>query len=451
MITAITPNQGIGFQNRIPWNCPNDLKYFKRFTTGHYVIMGRKTYESIGKPLPQRVNLVVGKGNNDGVINIRSIEEGITFAKRSGARILWVIGGASIYDYFLKHFVIDGFVLTSTPEYKCDTFIKTDIKKYLHSYNYSRVFQEKKLEEEFTLNVYAMTKYKTVDDDYIDLMRRILECGEVRETRNGLTLSVFSEKISVDLTQGFPLLTTKKVFFNGVVKELLWFLKGETDSKKLEKEGVNIWKGNTTKEFLSQNGLPYEEGIGGPIYGYQWRHFGQKYDYEIGGKRHFTEGVEKGFDQIQFIIDEIKANPNSRRLFFSGWNPNQLNQMCLPPCHVSYQFYVQRGRLSCQMYQRSADVFLGLPFNIASTALLVHLIAKSTDLLVGNVHICIGDAHLYKEHLNAVNEQLSRIDSKYILPELEIAEKKDISSYNAEDIILKNYESHPAIKAKMLA
>jgi len=262
-------------------------------------------------------------------------------------------------------------------------------------------------------------------------------------------LSIFSEKISVDLSQGFPLLTTKKVFFNGIVHELLWFIKGQTDSKILEQNKVNIWKGNTTKEFLEKSNLPYQEGIGGPIYGFQWRHFGERYEYEQDNTIHFTKGLDQGFDQLQFIIDEIKTNPTSRRLYMSGWNPNQLDQMCLPPCHVSYQFYVQNGRLSCQMYQRSADVFLGLPFNIASTALLTHLIAKTTNLIPGKIHVCIGDAHLYEEHLDAVKEQLRK--SKYILPDIEITRKERIDDYEFEDIKIRDYESHPLIKAKMIA
>jgi len=451
IILACTPNQGIGYQNKIPWNCKNDLKYFKRFTSNHTIIMGRKTYESIGKPLPNRYNIVVSSNpiNDDKICNVASIEEGITVAKRRGTKILWVCGGSSIYDYFMVNFKIDGFVITNVPDFKCDTFIRTNIQEHLLMYNYHKEFETKELETGYVMNVYSNDRYRTVDDDYMDLLNRITENGERRETRNGTTLSIFSEKISVDLSQGFPLLTTKKVFFNGIVHELLWFLKGQTDSKILEQNKVNIWKGNTTKEFLEKTGLPYQEGIGGPIYGFQWRHFGERYEYEQDNIIHFTKGLDKGFDQLQFIIDEIKSNPNSRRLYMSGWNPNQMEQMCLPPCHVSYQFYVQNGKISCQMYQRSADVFLGLPFNIASTALLTHLIAKTTNLVPDKVHICIGDAHLYDEHLDAVKEQIGR--KKYLLPEVEIIRRERMEDYEFGDISLKNYESHSLIRAKMIA
>lgn len=450
-ILASTPSQGIGSQNKIPWHCKSDLKLFKRFTSNHTILMGRKTYQSIGKPLPNRLNIVVSSSdiNEKDIINVKSIEEGITVAKRKKTEILWVCGGAAIYDYFLVNFKIDGFVLTSVPNVSCDTFIKTNIQEFLLMYNYHNEFEQKILEPGYNMNVYSLDKYRTVDDDYMDLLERILEKGEKRDTRNGTTLSIFSEKISVDLSHGFPLLTTKKVFFNGIVHELLWFIKGQTDSKLLEQNKVNIWKGNTTKEFLEKSNLPYQEGIGGPIYGFQWRHFGERYEYEQDNTIHFTKGLDQGFDQLQFIIDEIKTNPTSRRLYMSGWNPNQLDQMCLPPCHVSYQFYVQNGRLSCQMYQRSADVFLGLPFNIASTALLTHLIAKTTNLIPGKIHVCIGDAHLYEEHLDAVREQLGR--SKYILPDIEITRKERIDDYEFEDIKIRDYESHPLIKAKMIA
>jgi len=451
LILAATPNQGIGYKNQIPWHCKSDLKLFKRFTTDHTILMGRKTYQSIGKPLPNRKNIVVSSNHieDDGLVVVKSVEEAITVAKRDRTEYLWVCGGAALYDYFMVNFKIDGFVITSVPPVLCDTFIKTNIAEYMELYGYNKNFNTKILEEGYKMNVYALDRYTTIDDEYNDLMRRVMENGERRETRNGRTISIFSEKISADLRQGFPLLTTKKVFFSGVVRELLWFIKGETNSKILEEKNVNIWKGNTTKEFLSSLNLPYEEGIGGPIYGFQWRHFGERYEFESDNVVQFTKGLDKGFDQLEFIINEIKTNPNSRRLFMTGWNPNQLEQMCLPPCHVSYQFYVQNGLLSCQMYQRSADIFLGLPFNIASTALLTHLIAKTTNLGVGKVHICLGDAHLYEEHLEVAKQQLER--TKYLLPDLEVKRRDKIDEYEFEDILLSNYDSHPAIKAKMFA
>jgi thymidylate synthase len=452
IIVALTCEYGIGFQNKIPWHYKEDLQHFKRLTVGNAVIMGRKTYESIGRPLPSRHNIVVSSANIDGVKTVRTIEDGVRYAQSLNVKYLWVCGGATIYDYFLNNYKVDGLSITEIPYHNCDTFIKTDISEYLS--NYKKQFKTKMRGNDIIIRMYSRENitYRTVDDDYLDLISRIMENGERRETRNGETLSVFSEKISIDLRKGFPLLTTKKMFYNGIIHELLWFIQGNTDSRILEENGVKIWSGNTSKEFLEANGLPYEEGIGGPIYGYMWRKFGEKYKYCVDGEEKETAGLEKGVDQLKNIVDEIRKNPTSRRLFMSAWNPAQLDQMCLPPCHVSYQFYVRNGELECQMYQRSADVFLGLPFNIASVALLTHLIASVCGLGVGNIHIIIGDAHIYKEHIDAVKTQLVRRNERYILPSLRLRRKaQEVWDYNFEDIEIVDYESAPAIKARMLS
>jgi thymidylate synthase len=451
IIVALTGEYGIGFKNKIPWHYKEDLRHFKRTTIGNAVIMGRKTYESIGHPLQSRHNIVVSSMDIDGVKTVRTVEDGVEYARSLNTKYLWVCGGGTIYDYFLNNYQIDGFSITEIPHYECDTFIKTDISEYLM--NYQKQFKTKTLQQDILIKMYSRPNitYRTIDDDYFDLVSRIMANGEIRETRNGETLSVFSEKISVDLRKGFPLLTTKKMFYNGIIHELLWFIQGNTDSRLLEENGVKIWSGNTSKEFLEANGLPYEEGIGGPIYGYMWRRFGEKYKYRVAGEERETDGLEKGVDQLKNIVDEIRKNPSSRRLFMSAWNPCQLSQMCLPPCHVSYQFYVRNGELECQMYQRSADVFLGLPFNIASVALLTHLIASVCRLGVGNIHIVIGDAHIYKEHLDAVKIQLGRRNERYLLPSLRLRRKvQEVWDYKFEDIEIVDYESASAIKARML-
>jgi thymidylate synthase len=451
IIFAATGNQGIGLHNKIPWNYKDDLMHFKRTTIGNAIIMGRKTYESIGRPLPSRYNIVVSSKLINNVKTVHSIKDGVNYAKSLNVKYLWVCGGSTIYDYFLNNYRIDGFSITEIPYYECDTFIKTNISEYLM--NYQKQFKTKTLDGDILLKMYSLKNitYKTIDDDYLDLIDRILQNGEKRETRNGETISVFSEKISVDLKRGFPLLTTKRMFYNGIIRELLWFIQGNTDSRILEADGVRIWSGNTSKSFLEENNLPYEEGICGPIYGYMWRKFGEKYKYKIGDEEKETAGLTRGYDQLKFIVDEIRKNPNSRRLFMSSWNPCQLDQMCLPPCHVSYQFYVRNGELDCQMYQRSADVFLGLPFNIASVALLTHMIASVCELSVGNIHIVIGDAHIYNDHLDAIKIQLERRNERYILPELRLKRKvKEVWDYKFEDIEIYNYESCSSIKAKML-
>lgn len=283
------------------------------------------------------------------------------------------------------------------------------------------------------------------EEIYLKALKDVLEHGELRKTRNSYTLSKFSVKMDFDISKDFPLLTTKKMYWKGIVHELLWFIKGDTDSKNLERVGVNIWTENSSREYLDGCKLyNYEEGDCGPIYGFQWRHFGTSYkgcDYNYMGL---------GIDQLKNCINLIKTNPTSRRIFMSSWNPVQLNDMCLPPCHVSYQFYVSNdNELSCILYQRSGDMFLGIPFNIASVSLLVYIIANITNKTPGKVSIVIGDAHIYNDHIEQVKTQLQRNILK--APKLMINRKySNIDDYKYEHFELKDYESHPSIKAKMI-
>jgi thymidylate synthase len=296
--------------------------------------------------------------------------------------------------------------------------------------------------EKFSINLWANTTNEKV---YLDALRDILENGELRKTRNSTTLSKFSIKLDFDIRNSFPLLTTKKVYWKGVLHELLWFIKGDTNSKNLEYNNVNIWKGNSSREFLDSSRLyNYEEGDCGPIYGFQWRHFGTPY------KGYDCNYNWLGVDQLQNCINLIKNDPNSRRIFMSAWNPVQLNDMCLPPCHVSYQFYVNnKNELSCSMYQRSGDMFLGIPFNIASVSLLVYIIAMITGTKPGTVSIIIGDAHIYESHIDQVKEQLKR--EPYESPLLFINKKfSNINDYKYEHFEIFNYKCHPTIKAPMI-
>jgi len=479
-ILAHSYSQGISKSGKIPWNCKKDMSFMKSITTApglkNGLLMGRKTFDSIGRILPNRENIIVSSQQLDTNAHVVvSISAGIEKGKELGLDILWVFGGATIYEAFLEEpqfsQLIDGFIITTTPERKCDTFIQRNIYQFIEKYQYTSIFPPRVLERVedgvYELSIYSrLPKVKkewdsiisalegnTIDKSYLELVKRIFSQGNCRETRNGTTISKFCENITFDLSEGFPLLTTKKVFFNAVIRELLWFIKGDTDARHLEAHNVTIWSGNTSKEFLEKNNLPYEEGIGGPIYGYQWRNFGQEYEYkDKNGEIQKTPGVKHGVDQLQFIIDELRTNPMSRRLFMTGWNPNQLNQMCLPPCHISYQFYVENGRLSCMMLQRSADVFLGLPFNIASVALLVHFVANIVSLQPGKIHISIGDAHIYEDHLEPIRVQLERSGMDYDLPRLILKKKPmKMEDYEFEDVEIQNYKSHPPIKAKMLA
>ena len=257
---------------------------------------------------------------------------------------------------------------------------------------------------------------------YLDFMRHVSERGTPKTDRTGTgTRSVFGYQMRFDLSAGFPLLTTKKLHLKSILIELLWFLNGETNTKYLKDHGVSIWD-----EWAD------EQGELGPIYGYQWRSWPTRDGQHI--------------DQITDLIKTIKNNPDSRRMIVSAWNVGDIPQMKLPPCHALFQFYVADGKLSCQLYQRSADIFLGVPFNIASYALLTHMIAQQCDLAVGDFVWTGGDCHIYSNHATQVAEQLAR--TPFAPPKLQIKRRPaDVFSYAFEDFAIEGYQAHPHIKA----
>ena len=257
---------------------------------------------------------------------------------------------------------------------------------------------------------------------YLELMQQVLDSGSEKTDRTGTgTRSVFGHQMRFDLSQGFPLITTKKLHLNSIIHELLWFLQGDTNIAYLKKNKVRIWD-----EWAD------DEGNLGPVYGAQWRSW-QAHDGRV-------------IDQIQQLIDQIKTNPDSRRLIVSAWNVGEIEQMALPPCHAFFQFYVADGRLSCQLYQRSADIFLGVPFNIASYALLLMMVAQVTDLEPGDFVHTLGDAHIYNNHVDQAKLQLSR--ATYPLPTMVLNPKvTSLFDFQFEDFQLKDYQSHEHIKA----
>ena len=259
---------------------------------------------------------------------------------------------------------------------------------------------------------------------YLDLLDHVLQNGTVKEDRTGTgTKSVFGYQMRFNLEDGFPLLTTKKLHTKSIIHELLWFLKGETNIKYLQDNGVRIWN-----EWADENGDL------GPVYGSQWRSW--------------TNAKGETIDQISQVIDSIKNNPDSRRLIVNAWNVGEIDNMALPPCHILFQFYVANGKLSCQLYQRSADIFLGVPFNIASYAMLLSMVAQVTGLKPGEFVHTLGDAHIYLNHIEQVKEQLSR--TPYSLPQLEInKDVKSIFDFKFEDFKIVNYNSHPHIKGEI--
>ena len=259
---------------------------------------------------------------------------------------------------------------------------------------------------------------------YLELLQHVLDHGSPREDRTGTgTVGVFGYQMRFDLSEGFPLLTTKKLHLRSIIHELLWFLRGETNIKYLKDNGVSIWD-----EWADENGEL------GPVYGSQWRSW--------------PDGKGGSIDQIANVVHDIKTNPFSRRLLVTAWNPAEIQDMALPPCHCLFQFYVNDGKLSCQLYQRSADIFLGVPFNIASYALLTMMMAQVCGLQPGDFVHTFGDAHIYKNHLDQVRLQLSREPRP--LPTMRLnPEVKDIFGFRYEDFTLENYNPHPHIKGEV--
>lgn len=288
---------------------------------------------------------------------------------------------------------------------------------------------------------------------YHELMQHVLDHGVRKEDRTGTgTISVFGYQMRFDLSEGFPLITTKKLHIKSILHELLWFIQGDTNIRYLDQNGVRIWddwpfekfrksddyNGETIRDFATRvtedEAFAEKWGDLGPVYGYQWRSWPAPDGEKI--------------DQLLNVIEQIKNNPDSRRLIVSAWNPGMIKDMALPPCHAFFQFYVADGKLSCQLYQRSADIFLGVPFNIASYAMLTHMIAQACGLEAGDFVHTLGDAHIYSNHLDQVHEQLSR--DLRALPKLKInPDVKNILDFRFEDFSIEGYDPHPHIKAQV--
>ncbi len=291
-----------------------------------------------------------------------------------------------------------------------------------------------------------ITKDKHDENQYLNLIKDIIDNGEYINSRNGKTKAIFGSSMCFNLQDNVvPIITTKKVAIKTCIKELFWFISGKTDNKILKSQNVKIWNLNASREFLDSRGLNYlEEDDLGPVYGHQWRYFNAPYtncndDYK-----------NKGIDQLENIIKDLKdpVNRYSRRIIMSAWNPCQLDEMALPPCHVLCQFNVIGNKLSCSLYQRSGDVGLGVPFNIASYSILTHLLARHCNLEADQFIYNLGNAHIYDDHINSLNEQIKR--SPYIFPKVYIKNQYDnIDLYSIDDIEIKDYYSYDSIKMEM--
>lgn len=285
----------------------------------------------------------------------------------------------------------------------------------------------------------------STEKDFLNIIEDVLLTTTPRKNRTSSnTLNIFGRSLRFDVSKSFPLLTTRKMFFRGIFEELMFFIRGQTDSKILEEKNIAIWKANTTKEFLQSRNLPYNEGDMGHTYGFSLRNFGAKYiDCN-------TEPFPRGFDQLQYVINEIKTNPTSRRLVISLWEPNHFEDATLPPCLYGYQFYVEDDELSCIATQRSSDIVVAGGWNIAFSSLFLVLIASVTNLKPKNLIWNVGDIHIYENNIEAANEQLSR--KCYEFPTLKLIDPpKDITKFEFNNLKLENYNCHPKINLQMNA
>lgn len=439
LVFASDENGGIGKNGKIPWNVPEDMKMFQSLTINRTVICGRKTFESFPnkKPLKNRQNIVLSKTQNfdaNGATVCSSLEEAFSLVDDYAV----VIGGTLVYTEALKNWqnMCLGIVRTTIEgNFDCDTFFR--VKSEHNSY---------KILSFSGLDSRMISEKMQGELGYLSLLSKVLFEGKERKDRTGKgTRSLFGETLVFrDIANSFPLLTTKKMRWDFILSELLWFLSGSTDSKVLERKGNNIWKGNTSREFLDKRGLfHYREGDIGKGYGFQWRHSGEEY------KGCDANYKGKGKDQIGEIIRLIQEEPESRRILLNSWNVADLEEMALPPCHLLVQFYVDGEYLDCCVYQRSADLALGLPYNVSSYSCLLAIVAKRTNKIPRNLTMNLGDIHLYLDHLENAKKQLQRLP--YPFPRLEITKLSDdtLFSLDESDFSIHDYVSHGFLKFEM--
>ena len=464
LIVAQENKGGIGANNGLPWNIPDDLAYFKKVTTHvttilqqNIVVMGRKTWESIPekfRPLNDRINVVLTKNRNyivpEGVKLFHSKNDVLKFIRGKNT---FIIGGASLYNLFMDD--ADKIYLTHiyTNYATCDTYFPktpdyfklSNVSSFLYcnNHHYRNLVYVNTLK-----NPDATIWQNTEEQQFLNCMRTIITTGIKKEDRTGVgTLSTFGNCHKYNLSDTFPLLTTKRMFTRGIFEELMFYLSGKTDTKILDSKGVSIWNANTTREFLDKRGLIHlPEGDMGETYGFNLRHYGAQYE---SCKENYED---HGFDQLNYVLDLIKNNPESRRIIIDLWNCSTLSNAALPPCLCKYQFYVdtENKRLNLMIYLRSSDFFLANNWNVCTGAFLVHLICNLNgyDLSPGELTVISADTHIYISHLSAVEEQLTREPRPF--PKLVIKIKRDnILDFKYEDIELIGYKPMKSISAEM--
>jgi dihydrofolate reductase / thymidylate synthase len=465
VIVASDQDGSIGDGSSLPWQIPEDMTFFKSTTTvaakgkRNAVIMGRKTWDSIPerfRPLSDRLNVVLSRtaSSVSGESNVITLNGCLFDAlvllatpQFDDVDKVFCVGGGEVYKdsvkmpavSFLQGLLNTSVIQSSQASVKFN-FQSSDLPLVLES----RSSVQKSINGiEFFFEKWVPKNPE--ESQYLDLIEKILKDGEVKEDRTGVgTISIFGAQMRFSLRNGrMPLLTTKRVFWRGVCEELLWFLRGETDARLLSDKGVKIWDDNGSRAFLDSRGLTENEvGDLGPVYGFQWRHFGAEY------KGRDSDYHGKGVDQIKQIVETLRKNPSDRRILLSAWNPCAINKMALPPCHIMAQFYVSRGELSCMMYQRSCDMGLGVPFNIASYSLLTILLAKASGLRPGEFVHTLGDAHVYRNHVDALREQLTRVPRPFPYIKF-VREREHLEDYECGDMEIVDYNPYPAIKMEM--
>lgn len=427
----------------LPWDFKPDMKFFRHMTTRgqgqNILVMGRGTAQSMQldetKIVKDRITFIASRKTNTLPAIIAKIKATYQDA------VVSFIGGQDIFRECLM-------LLHDVTIYK--SIIPITLDESSHILLDPTLFKGFKvhlsdtqcLSQLYSFHIQVLKRYYP-ENEYLTLVKDVLTSGRSKTDRTGTgTRSLFGKTIRFPLSVGFPLLTTKKVQFRHIATELLWFIRGCTDNKVLRDSGVNIWNDNSTADFIKKSNLPYEPDDCGPIYGFQWRHFGAEY------KTCQHDYKNQGMDQLKWVIQEIKKNPDSRRLIVSAWNPCDLDKMVLPPCHTLFQFYVENRKLSCSLYQRSGDIGLGVPYNIASYALLTHIVANVCQLDVGELVLTIGDAHIYTNHIAALQDQLTRVPLPF--PKLVFRRViDDIDTVEVNDFYLEGYVSHPFIAMKM--
>lgn len=490
---------GISKDGKIPWRIKEDMAYFHDITRQtnakdklNAVVMGKNTWKALPsktRGLRDRINIIVSNTmtkhelESDNTLEtdaylVHSLNEAVELSNKLNVEHVFICGGKNIYIEALRDLKLDNIYfnmishdyecdnsLTELHEFLCKMCIKYETRmdknfKLLDELNGQFVdvsFLKLSIDKNNRVPYNKRIDYKVKEErQYLNLLEHILRNGDFRNTRNGNTWSVFGNQMVFDLLNGFPMLTTKRMFLRGVFEELLFFLKGDTNAKHLSEKGIKIWDANTTKEFLDSNNLThYEEGDMGPMYGFQWLHFGAKYtgmndDY-----------ANEGVNQLEYCLNTLKTDPYNRRNLMTTLNISQVNEGVLWPCHsLIIQWYVEKGnRLSMSCYNRSQDFLLGNPFNMTMSALLIHMFCEVINndplytgqkFIPGRLIMNLGDVHLYEDHYSFAIRQILR--EPYDFPQIEFKRRvTNLTDFKYEDIEIKNYRCYPNFKVNMVA